>query len=42
MSTKNVKRGFDPDDVKIFSNESIEELKIAQEEIQWQIGRAHV
>ncbi|HBC32174.1 MAG TPA: DUF434 domain-containing protein [Clostridiales bacterium] len=41
MSTKNVKRGFDPDDVKIFSNESIEELKIAQEEIQWLLDRGY-
>ena len=28
MSTKNVKRGFDPDDLKIFSKENIAELKI--------------
>ncbi|MDD4089735.1 MAG: DUF434 domain-containing protein [Tissierellia bacterium] len=41
MSTKNVKRGFDPDDAKIFSNESIEELKIAQEEIQWLLDRGY-
>ena len=41
MSNKNVKRGFDPDDAKIFSNESIEELKIAQEEIQWLLNRGY-
>jgi hypothetical protein len=41
MSTKNVKRGFDPDDVKIFSKESIEKLKIAQEEIQWLLDRGY-
>ncbi len=41
MSTKNVKRGFDPDDVKIFSKESIAELKIAQEEIQWLLDRGY-
>jgi hypothetical protein len=41
MFTKNVKRGFDPDDVKIFSKESIAELKIAQEEIQWLLDRGY-
>ena len=41
MSTKNVKRGFDPDDLKIFSKESIEQLKIAQEEIQWLLDRGY-
>ncbi len=41
MSTKNVKRGFDPDDTKIFSKESIAELKIAQEEIQWLLDRGY-
>lgn len=41
MSTKNTKRGFDPDDVKIFSKESIEKLKIAQEEIQWLLDRGY-
>jgi hypothetical protein len=41
MSTKNIKRGFDPDDAKIFSNESIAELKIAQEEIQWLLDRGY-
>ena len=41
MFTKNVKRGFDPDDLKIFSKESIAELKIAQEEIQWLLDRGY-
>ena len=41
MSTKNVKRGFDPDDLKMFSKESIAELKIAQEEIQWLLDRGY-
>ena len=41
MSTKNVKRGFDPYDTKIFSKESIAELKIAQEEIQWLLDRGY-
>jgi hypothetical protein len=41
MSTKNVKRGFDPDDEKIFSNENIAKLKIVQEEIQWLLDRGY-
>jgi len=41
MSTKNVKRGYDPDDEKIFSNESIAKLKIVQEEIQWLLDRGY-
>ena len=41
MTAKNVKRGYDPDDAKIFSKESIEELKIAQEEIQWLLDRGY-
>jgi len=41
MSTKNVRRGYDPDDEKIFSNENIEKLKIVQEEIQWLLDRGY-
>lgn len=41
MSTKNTKRGFDPDDIKIFSKDNIEKLKIAQEEIQWLLDRGY-
>lgn len=41
MTAKNIKRGFDPDDVKIFSKENIEKLKIAQEEIQWLLDRGY-
>ena len=41
MSTKNTNRGFDPDDVKIFSKDNIEKLKIAQEEIQWLLDRGY-
>jgi hypothetical protein len=41
MSTKNARRGYDPDDEKIFSNENIEKLKIVQEEIQWLLDRGY-
>ncbi len=41
MSTKNVRRGYDPDDEKIFSNENIAKLKIVQEEIQWLLDRGY-
>lgn len=41
MSSKIVKRGFDPDDVRIFSEDNIEKLKIAQEEIQWLLDRGY-
>lgn len=37
----NVKRGYDPDDVNIFSEESIVKLKISQEEIQWLLDRGY-
>lgn len=36
-----MKRGFDPDDTNIFSEVSIEKLKIAQEEIQWLLDRGY-
>jgi hypothetical protein len=41
MATKNVKRGFDPDDEKIFSVENIAKLKIVQEEIEWLLDRGY-
>lgn len=41
MSTKNVKRGFDPNDVNIFAKESIGKLEIAQDEIQWLLDRGY-
>ena len=41
MSTKNARRGYDPDDEKIFSNENIAKLKIIQEEIQWLLDRRY-
>jgi hypothetical protein len=36
-----VKRGFDPDDIKNFSTENINKLKIAQEEVQWLLDRGY-
>jgi len=41
MTTKNVKRGYDPDDEKIFSVENIAKLKNIQEEIQWLLDRGY-
>ena len=41
MSTKNVKRGYDPEDEKIFSDENVAKLKIIQEEIQWLLDRGY-
>ena len=39
MSQKTTRRGFDKDDYKFFSDESVNKLKIAQEEVQWLIDR---
>lgn len=41
MSTKNVKRGYDPDDEKIFSIKNNAKLKTIQEEIQWLLDRGY-
>jgi hypothetical protein len=41
VSSKIVKRGFDPNDLNIFSKENIIKLKIAQEEIQWLLDRGY-
>ena len=41
MSSKIIKRGFHLDDVKMFSKKSIEQLKIAQDEIQWLLDRVY-
>ena len=41
MTAKNVRRGYNPDDVKIFSVENIAELKMIQEEIQWLLDRGY-
>ncbi|WP_158220156.1 DUF434 domain-containing protein, partial [Tissierella sp. P1] len=39
MSVKIVKRGFDPNDHKWFSEQSLIKLSIAQEEIEWLLDR---
>ncbi|HZJ76600.1 MAG TPA: DUF434 domain-containing protein [Oscillospiraceae bacterium] len=39
MASNNTKRGFDPKDERFFSKESIINLGIAQEEIQWLLDR---
>ena len=41
MSTKNIRRGYDPEDEKIFSDENIKKLKIIQDEIQWLLDRGY-
>lgn len=41
MPTKNVKRGFNPDDEKIFSTENLTKLKVAQEDIQLLLDRGY-
>lgn len=41
MSSKIVRRGFDPGDIKNFSAENIKKLKIAQEEVQWLLDRVY-
>lgn len=41
MSRKPVKRGSDPDDSKWFSDEAVEKLKKAQDEIQWLLDRGY-
>lgn len=41
MSKKPVKRGFDPDDFKWFSDEAVEKLRKAQDEVQWLLDRGY-
>lgn len=41
MSSKIVKRGFNPEDIKSFSEENIVRLKAAQEEVQWLLDRGY-
>ena len=35
MAARNVKRGYDPDDKKVFSVDNVRKLRIIQEEVQW-------
>ncbi|NLM11132.1 MAG: DUF434 domain-containing protein [Clostridiaceae bacterium] len=39
MQKKITKRGFDPDDFKWFSDEAVEKLRKAQDEVQWLLDR---
>lgn len=41
LSSKIVKRGFNPEDIKNFSEENIARLKVAQEEVQWLLDRGY-
>lgn len=41
MSTKITRRGFDPADIKSFSEENIKKLKVAQEDVQWLLDRGY-
>jgi hypothetical protein len=41
LSQKTTKRGFDPEDYKWFSDESIAKLKIAQVEVGWLLDRGY-
>lgn len=41
MTSKITRRGFDPDDVKIFSEDGIKILKTAQEDVQWLLNRGY-
>lgn len=41
MTSKITRRGFDPDDEKIFSQDEIKKLKIAQEDVQWLLDRGY-
>lgn len=41
MTSKTTKRGYDPDDEKIFSEQGIEKLKEAQIDVQWLLDRGY-
>ncbi|WMJ76053.1 MULTISPECIES: DUF434 domain-containing protein [unclassified Sedimentibacter] len=41
MTSKIKRRGFDPEDVKSFSEENVEKLRTAQEEVQWLLERGY-
>ena len=41
MGRRITRRGFDPDDFKWFSDEAVEKLKKAQDEIQWLLDRGY-
>jgi hypothetical protein len=41
ISPNKIKRGFDPEDPKWFSEEAVKQLRIALEEIQWLLDRGY-
>jgi len=41
MSSKITRRGFAPEDIKNFSEENVEKLKIAQQDMQWLLDRGY-
>lgn len=41
MGKKTTRRGFDPNDFRWFSDEAVEKLKKAQDEIQWLLDRGY-
>lgn len=41
ISPEKSKRGFDPEDPQWFSEEAVQQLRIAQEEIQWLLDRGY-
>lgn len=41
MPTETTRRGFDPEDSKWFSDKAINQLRIAQQEVQWLLDRGY-
>lgn len=41
LPSKKTRRGFDPGDLKDFSGEALRKLSLAQEEVQWLLGRGY-
>jgi hypothetical protein len=41
LTSKITRRGYDPDDEKIFSMEGIKKLKVAQVDVQWLLDRGY-
>ncbi|MBP2639863.1 MAG: hypothetical protein H6Q66_814 [Firmicutes bacterium] len=41
MTSKTTRRGFDPKDCKWFSEQAIEKIKLAQQEVQWLLDKGY-
>lgn len=41
MTSKSVRRGFDPQDNKWFSEQEVQKLRVVQQEIQWLLDRGY-